>query len=104
MVHVYELRNVDDIVVYVGETTRPKRRLKEHIQYKPASQFYGMNLTMNIVSEFGNKQDAFAFQCALQNNYGFETDKEKAIRNAIKGGQAIMASGNHNFLKNNRTF
>tara|TARA_R110000772_G_C13014682_1_gene409789 strand:- start:196 stop:513 length:318 start_codon:yes stop_codon:yes gene_type:complete len=101
-VSVYKLINTEGEVVYIGESKRPKRRLKEHIQYCRESVWYGHDLNMEIVQEFDNKQDAYALQCELQESYGMVTDREKARINAIKGGAAIMANGNHNWLAKNR--
>jgi hypothetical protein len=41
-------------------------------------KFYGRNdVVMSIVAEFDNRKDAYAYQCKLQNEYGWSSDIEK---------------------------
>jgi predicted GIY-YIG superfamily endonuclease len=98
--YVYELVNSLGVVEYVGETTNPKQRLKSHFRKIKGHGYgkfaYRKDITMNIVKEFDNRKDAFAYQCELQKKYGFETDLEK-IQNHIK--KAIkVSSGVNNYL------
>ncbi len=96
---VYEMVNLLGTVEYVGETSNPEKRLKNHFLKTRGNGYgsfgYRQDIVFNIVAEFDNKKDAFNFQCDLQKQYGFETDLEKMqkhIKNAIK-----VNSGENNY-------
>ena len=83
--YVYELVNLMGTIEYVGETIRPEIRLKSHL-YK-GGKFYKRNdIVMNVVAEFDKENDAFNYQCELQQYYGFETDRNKYIKGAKIAG------------------
>ena len=73
---VYELINSLGTIEYVGESCDTTRRFKEHIgKY---GQFAGrQDLIINIVAEFNSKKESYAYQCKLQNEYGWESDLDK---------------------------
>jgi predicted GIY-YIG superfamily endonuclease len=105
MIYVYELRNKNNDVEYIGETKRPKERLWDHRSKN--GKFAGRyDLTMNILFEFDNRKDAWYKQVELQKEYGFETDLDKKIRGAIAGGIVARDSGQlqrdgHKYKKDN---
>lgn len=79
--YVYLLADSNNKVEYIGETKRPKGRFYQHTKSKPngssCGKFYGRtDITMHVVNEFDNKKDAFNYQCELQKQYGFKTDRE----------------------------
>ncbi len=98
--YVYELVNLMGTVEYVGETINPKRRFYEHTKTKPSPQtgkFYGRNdIFMNIVKEFDNKKEAWSYQCILQSQYGFKSERLQNIKNNklhhLKGGETVKRS------------
>jgi predicted GIY-YIG superfamily endonuclease len=73
---VYEIINTLGTIEYVGETANPENRMVHHIGLN--GKFYGRNdIAMSIVAEFDNRKDAYAYQCKLQNEYGWESDLDK---------------------------
>ena len=68
MYYVYELRDTHNVIVYIGCTNNPEKRLYYHIKCRPQKRsgigrFYGQNdLTLSIVKEFDNRQDALLFE------------------------------------------
>ena len=75
--HVYELYNLVGTIEWVGETINPKYRFIQHTK-KKAGKFYGRtDISMHIVKLFDNGKEAWDYQCELQKEYGFITDKEK---------------------------
>ena len=87
--YVYELVNLDGIVEYVGESTRPNKRFYEHLKHKPHvtnhnGKFYGReDINLNVVAEFETHKEAFEYQCKLQKKYGFKSDAEKNSERCI---------------------
>ena len=89
--YVYELVNSLGTIEYVGETTNIESRLKNHLS--KSGKFYARtDITINVVSEFDNRKDAFNYQCELQKQYGFETDFEKNLRGGPTGRDAHKKS------------
>lgn len=89
--YVYELVNSLGTIEYVGETTNIESRLKNHLS--KSGKFYARtDITINVVSEFDNRKDAFNYQCELQKQYGFETDFEKNLRGGSTGRDAHKKS------------
>jgi len=86
--YVYELYNQMGTVEYVGETTNPSHRMRQHTKYKRKGghgKFYNrLDIKMHIVKEFDNRKEAWDYQCKLQNEYGLDTDGE-IISNSQKG-------------------
>ena len=75
--YVYELVNSKGKVEYVGETYNPEQRLLDHTQ-SAKGKFKGRtDLKINVVAEFDNRKDAYAYQCKLQNQYGWVSDLDK---------------------------
>jgi predicted GIY-YIG superfamily endonuclease len=83
--YVYELYNELGSIEHVGETSNPKKRFYNHTKAKPikgtgTGKFYKrLDISMNIVKEFYDKKEAFAYQCELQKQYGLITDKDKFL-------------------------
>jgi len=89
--YVYELYDLYGSCVYVGETINPKRRLWQHT-YK-TGKFYGVQVTMYIVTEFTNRKDALSLEGQLKLQYGFEWYEGNCqISRAIAGGKAMGAT------------
>jgi len=81
---VYEIKNSNGIVEYVGETTQPLQvRFKQHYVSAPNSgngfgKFYKRNdLTIESVAEFNSKEQALILEEKLQIKYNLVTDKFK---------------------------
>jgi len=73
---VYEIINLLGTIEYVGETANPENRMIGHKGLN--GKFYGRNdITMSIVAEFPTRKEAYAYQCKLQNEYGWESDLDK---------------------------
>lgn len=86
--YVYKLESADKIE-HIGHTKNPKFRYYQHIKAKPngssCGKFYNrFDLQLNIVKEFDDRKEAYAYQCELQKQYGFATDIETG---AIKAGR-----------------
>ena len=75
--YVYELINLMGTIEYVGETYNPEQRYKNHIIDRNGKFKGRTDLIMNIVAEFPTKAEAYAYQCKLQNEYGWESDLDK---------------------------
>ena len=101
MYYVYELINHYGTVEYVGETKRPKQRLREHTKRKPGKgvgMFYGRtDLVMNIVSLFTNRKEARELEGKLKLEYGME--HTESTRN-VKGGKIGGKLNGANNVKN----
>ena len=91
MNYVYEIYDNYGSVVWVGETIRPNVRLYEHTK-KTSGKFYGQNVMMHIVAEFATKQEAFDYQCDLQEEYGLESDRQKSGFNSRNNRDAVVES------------
>jgi predicted GIY-YIG superfamily endonuclease len=92
MFYVYELRNQNNIVEYIGETKRPKERLWDHMG-KNGKFTDRRDITMTILFEFETRKEAWYKQCELQKQYGFESDLDKKIKAAVEGGIVARDSG-----------
>lgn len=86
--YVYELINLLGTIEYVGESKNPHQRFNSHTKVRPGKamgKFYGrQDLILNIVKEFTNRKDAYAYQCELQSQYGLVTDRQLSSL-AMKG-------------------
>jgi len=78
---VYQLVNEKDEIEYIGNTKNPNTRLNNHICIN--GTFAGRkDLSLEIIkSGFRKEKTAFNYQCKIQKELGFETDKEKWSRN-----------------------
>ena len=80
--YVYELYNELGSIEYVGETGNPTDRFRRHTKLNPITnfghgKFYGRtDIHMNIVAEFDTRKESYAYQCQLQNEYGFKSDAD----------------------------
>ena len=110
MHYVYVLLNEAGTVEYVGRTANPKVRMSNH-KCKPhmnksgrsftAGGFHGRDdIHMEIVKEFGTKDEAKAFEGQLKLELGFEwtertcgvkVGKISGKRNGQKGSQPVLA-------------
>ena len=78
--YVYEIVNLMGTVEYVGQSCDLKARMANH--KAPKGKFKGRNdIFMNIVAEFDNVSDAFDYECLLQTQYGFKTDRHSHSNN-----------------------
>lgn len=77
---VYQLVNGNGKVEYVGHTKNPKTRLNNHTCVN--GKFAGRtDLRLEVIkSGFRKKSRAFEYECKLQKELGWETDKEKFVR------------------------
>jgi len=99
---VYQVKNSNKEIVYIGHTSRTlDRRLQEH-SYKTLKGL--TDLTINLVDSFDTKKEARELEDQLQNLYGFETDTEKRRRCAALGiirWDGITPEQRSELLKNN---
>ena len=75
--YVYELRNSENQVEYVGYTTKPKSRLYQHTRVLPghngSGKFYGRtDIILNIVHETHDKREATELEGKLKISHGFD--------------------------------
>ena len=68
--HVYKLLDGTQ-VVYIGETSRPEKRLLEHTKRRDG-KFYNQNITMEIVASGLTRKEALNLEKDLKLEYGFE--------------------------------
>ena len=102
MKYVYEMINLLGTIEYVGETSNPKRRFKEHTKNRPLrsglGKFFGRaDIIMNIVKEFDNRKDAYQYQCKLQKEYGLISDAEVFNKNFSNGHKGYKHSNETKF-------
>ena len=78
---VYQLVNEKGKIEYVGNTKNPNTRLSNHTCIN--GTFAGRkDLSLEIIkSGFRKEKTAFNYQCKIQKELGFETDREKWSRN-----------------------
>ena len=88
--YVYELR-INNIPVYVGETKNPTQRMYFH-KGNRKSKFYQDRIEMFIVKEFDTKKEAFEYQCYLQTQYKFVTDRQKMARTGEKNPKTKLTN------------
>ena len=87
--YVYTIKdNKTDEILYIGETSNIRLRLNCHVANSTTAGsglFRGMRdkIKMEVVKEFDIRSDAFAYQCQLQNEYGFKSDCEKLREKCI---------------------
>jgi len=81
--YVYELFNLLGTVEYVGETNNTHKRFINH-KCKNGKFHKRQDISMNIVTQFDTKKEAFLYQVELQKEYGLETDLDYCS----KGGKA----------------
>ena len=98
--YVYELKDVNDNTVYVGESAKPHQRIYFH-RGNRKSKFYGKTITMQIVKEFDNEKEAYDHQCELQLSYGFVTDKQKMARKGENNPKSKLTNSQVKEIKEN---
>jgi len=78
---VYQLINAKGEIEYVGHTKNPNTKLLNHVDKN--GKFAGRtDLSLEIIkSGFRKKNRAFQYECKIQKELGFETDKQKFSRN-----------------------
>ena len=86
--YVYELINTLGTVEYVGMTSRPKERMRSHLNKKcgrgTGSFEKRQDLIMNIVKFLNNKKEALDFEKWLHNYWNLEHASTK-ISSKLKG-------------------
>ena len=91
---VYELINLYGTVEYVGETTMPKLRFRNHTKHKPSAgngKFYGrQDLVMNIVASFTDRKKALKLEGELKLHYNLKWDENDR---SVKAGKKNVESG-----------
>ena len=88
--YVYELR-INNIPVYVGETKNPKQRMYFH-KGNRKSKFYGDQIEMFIVEEYNTEKEAYDYQCHLQTQYEFVTDRQRMARPGEKNPKTKLTN------------
>jgi predicted GIY-YIG superfamily endonuclease len=78
---VYQLVNSKGKIEYVGHTSNIKRRMINH--FDKTGKFHNRkDISYEIVkSGFRKKERAIDYECKLQKELGFETDRQKFSRN-----------------------
>jgi predicted GIY-YIG superfamily endonuclease len=76
--YVYELVNLMGTVEYVGETNNPRLRYNSH-KCKSGNFYKRADIILNVAKEFYNKNEAWDYQCLLQNEYGLLSDRDKIV-------------------------
>ena len=95
MVHLYELRNADNTVEYVGVSVNLKQRLYSHTKRKPngtARQglFYGReDLTQHVIKTFLNRSEAMRAETVHKIELGFEPTESN---NGKRSGNIVYAN------------
>lgn len=92
MKYVYELKDGNNQVVYVGITNNPKSRLRQHTRVKPAhygnGKFYGRtDITIEVVAGPMPRLEALEIENELQKQYGLVTDRQRR-RSAVEKNRA----------------
>lgn len=78
---VYKLVNQKNEIEYIGHTSNIKKRMYNHLD-KTGKFHNRKDISYEIIkSGFRKKQRAIDFECKLQKQFGFETDREKFSRN-----------------------
>lgn len=98
--YVYTItNNKTGKIEYIGESgLAMNKRLNCHVSHTKHSgsgKFAGRRneISMNIIKRFDTKSEAYAYQCELQKQLGWETDAEKAIKGTIDSdGKLLMLS------------
>jgi predicted GIY-YIG superfamily endonuclease len=94
--YVYKIVNSNNEIEYIGETTNTKNRWYNHIGKN--GKFYNRkDISIEIITQFDTKKEAYDYQCELQKNNGFETDLEK-MKSRIKEFNILHNSGTTNYL------
>lgn len=78
--YVYELVNLMGTVEYVGNTSLPEHRFRQHTKWKPGNHgkfFNRQDVFMNLVSSYATKKEAKVEEMRLQKYWGFQTEDEK---------------------------
>ena len=81
---VYQLVNSKNEIEYIGHTKNPDTRLYNHI-CKNGTFAGRKDLILDVIkSGFRKRERAIDYECKLQKELGFETDREKSSRNMKK--------------------
>jgi hypothetical protein len=94
---VYEIRNTEGIVEYVGETSNSlKSRLYDHTVPKPGygnGKFYQrQDVSIHEVARFNNLKEARELEGQLKLKYGMEwTEKSRSVKGMTKLGSLCGA-------------
>lgn len=105
MKYVYELIK-DGKVIDVGETIRPKIRLREHTRYKRGKYYGQHDIELKVVAGPIPRPDALALEAELKTKYGFElTEQTRVVKagSTHKGRKAPWVKGSPSNLTNLQT-
>ena len=94
MVHVYELRNANNQVEYVGISGNLISRLYEHTRRKPdgkgQGKFYGRNnLTLISVKTYNTRAEARQAETILKLQHGLEPTERNSASKLGKGNRKL---------------
>ena len=101
--YVYELVNLMGTVEYVGETQNPKKRIYNH-KSKYGKFTARADIFMNIIKEFNNKKDAYEYQCIIQNEYGFLSDRDISYVHSANQSKPINVYFNGKIIGEYRSY
>jgi len=83
MYYLYELINLMGTVEYVGQSKRPKVRLRQHTKIDPIGDrnFHGrfykrQDIFMNIVASYETKEEVLKEEWKLQEYWGLKKDSD----------------------------
>lgn len=82
--YVYEIVNLMGTIEYVGKSCNLKARMANHKCIN--GRFTGRSdIFMNVVADFDNVSDAFDYECSLQTEYGFKSDRHSHTHKSSYG-------------------
>lgn len=104
--HIYEVFNYYGDLLYVGMTTKPKKRFYQHTKVKPNPNngsdglFYKEKVFFEIVKVFEDRKVALWYEGYLKYKYGFHNEVridgavggDKAGKIAVETGQIYEAN------------
>lgn len=98
--YVYTItNNKTGEIEYIGESGLPmNKRFNCHVahtKHSGSGKFAGRRnqISMNIIKRFDTKSEAYAYQCKLQKQYGWETDYERLLKiTTDSSGNLLMLS------------
>lgn len=83
--YVYQLKNLEDKVEWVGETHRPSYRFQQHTKWKSCNgKFLGReDIRMEIIAQFPTRKQARELERELKIQNGLELTESTARRASI---------------------
>jgi len=80
---VYKLINGNGEIEYIGHTLNLKSRLVTHLTSKKSKFLGRKDLLIIPIKQFHTRKEAYDYQCELQKELGFVTDREKSIKGSL---------------------